>query len=334
MTAYPSMPLAAIMPMPDHVIWIDSDGSINQLSHNEAGNRLDHEPVLFCHRRWTMSKLKHNQDSLSGLDLLELYAFVHPARFAVPTAGGLATALGLSSHNDAEDQTILMPVIADTLLEHIASWPDKQQQIACQMARFMASGGWGWAPMVLHACGEDMPTAAPPNSRDGAIWTRLDDIPDYGTPPPAGVLPVKPEAMHARLKHMLGGRRVRDGQMAYADSLLAAFDPPKDDESPHLIMAEAGTGTGKTLGYLAPASVWAENNMAPVWVSTYTRSLQHQIETEMGRLHADQTEREKRVVIRKGRENYLCLLNLEDALTAASATPRNAIGLGLMARWA
>ena len=334
MTAYPSMPLAAIMPMPDHVIWIDSDGSINQLSHNEAGNRLDHEPVLFCHRRWTMSKLKHNQDSLSGLDLLELYAFVHPARFAVPTAGGLATALGLSSHNDAEDQTILMPVIADTLLEHIASWPDKQQQIACQMARFMASGGWGWAPMVLHACGEDMPAAAPPNSRDGAIWTRLDDIPDYGTPPPAGVLPVKPEAMHARLKHMLGGRRVRDGQMAYADSLLAAFDPPKDDESPHLIMAEAGTGTGKTLGYLAPASVWAENNMAPVWVSTYTRSLQHQIETEMGRLHADQTEREKRVVIRKGRENYLCLLNLEDALTAASATPRNAIGLGLMARWA
>jgi ATP-dependent DNA helicase DinG len=257
MTAFPSLQLAAIMPMPDHVIWIDSDGSINQLSHNEAGDRLDHEPVLFCHRRWTMSKLKHNPDSLSGLDLLELYAFVHPARFAVPTAGGLATALGLSSHNDAEDQTILMPVIADTLLEHIASWPEKQQHIASQMARFMAAGGWGWAPMVLHACGEDMPTAAPPNSRDGAIWTRLDEIPDYGTPPPAGVMPVKPDAMHARLKHMLGGRRVRDGQMAYAESLLAAFDPPKDDENPHLIMAEAGTGTGKTLGYLAPASVWA-----------------------------------------------------------------------------
>jgi hypothetical protein len=33
---------------------------------------------------------------LSGLDLLELFAFVHPARFAVPTPRGLATALGIS----------------------------------------------------------------------------------------------------------------------------------------------------------------------------------------------------------------------------------------------
>ncbi|MGG2339470.1 hypothetical protein ACE4ZU_26550, partial [Salmonella enterica] len=32
---------------------------------------------------------------LSGLDLLELYAFVFPARFVVPTPRGLARALGL-----------------------------------------------------------------------------------------------------------------------------------------------------------------------------------------------------------------------------------------------
>ena len=32
---------------------------------------------------------------LSGLDLLELFAFVHPAQFMVPTPMGLARALGL-----------------------------------------------------------------------------------------------------------------------------------------------------------------------------------------------------------------------------------------------
>ena len=32
---------------------------------------------------------------LSGLDLLELFAFVHPAQFAVPTPAGLARTLGL-----------------------------------------------------------------------------------------------------------------------------------------------------------------------------------------------------------------------------------------------
>jgi hypothetical protein len=81
-----------------------------------------------------------------------------------------------------------------------------------------------------------------------------------------------------------------------------------------LVLAEAGTGTGKTLGYVAPASLWAERNGAPVWISTFTRNLQRQIDQETARLFPDAEERRRRVVLRKGRENYLCLLNLEDAL--------------------
>ncbi len=46
-------------------------------------------------------------------------------------------------------------------------------------------------------------------------------------------------------------------------------------------------------------------------------------------------ERRRRVVIRKGRENYLCLLNLEDAVRAASGPfSASAIPLGLVLRWA
>ena len=54
-----------------------------------------------------------------------------------------------------------------------------------------------------------------------------------------------------------------------------------------MVLAEAGTGTGKTLGYLAPATLWAETNGAPVWISTYTRTLQHQIASELTRLYPD-----------------------------------------------
>ena len=36
------------------------------------------------------------------------------------------------------------------------------------------------------------------------------------------------------------------------------------------LLAEAGTGVGKTLGYIAPASLWAERNDGTVWISTYT----------------------------------------------------------------
>src|SRR3712207_8787922 len=44
-------------------------------------------------------------------------------------------------------------------------------------------------------------------------------------------------------------------------------------------------------------------------------------------------ERRRRIVVRKGRENYLCLLNLEDALQGGFAG-RAAILAHLVARWA
>ena len=114
-------------------------------------------------------------------------------------------------------------------------------------------------------------------------------------------------------------------------ALSQVFSSPSEDGNPTLVLAEAGTGTGKTLGYLAPASLWAEQNKGAVWVSTYTRSLQQQIAEELTRVYP-RAHREK-VVIRKGRENYLCLLNFEEALSAMAGQPQIAPALGLMARW-
>ena len=84
------------------------------------------------------------------------------------------------------------------------------------------------------------------------------------------------------------------------------------------MLAEAGTGVGKTLGYIAPASLWAEKNEGAVWISTFTRNLQHQIDGELDRLYPDPAAKERRVVLRKGRENYLCLLNFEEAVGGAA----------------
>ena len=39
-------------------------------------------------------------------------------------------------------------------------------------------------------------------------------------------------------------------------------------------------------------------------------------------------------MIRKGRENYLCLLNFQEAVMRTGLAPENAVGLGLLARWA
>ena len=67
------------------------------------------------------------------------------------------------------------------------------------------------------------------------------------------------EAVEA-LTGLAGTRREpREGQKAYAVAALEAFQPRETRDGPNLVVAEAGTGIGKTLGYLAPASLYARD---------------------------------------------------------------------------
>jgi ATP-dependent DNA helicase DinG len=178
---------------------------------------------------------------------------------------------------------------------------------------------------------------AAPSSEALRVWKRLPEWEDSAPLPPPGSRPVGEAEARSRLADMLGPHaEQRPGQADYAGAASAAFAPREVRGDPRLVLAEAGTGTGKTLGYLAPASLWAEKNHGGVWISTFTRHLQRQIDGELARLFPDPSERHKRVVVRKGRENYLCLLNLEDALVPATSglAPASLIPLGLITRWA
>ncbi|XAO72264.1 MAG: DEAD/DEAH box helicase [Acetobacteraceae bacterium] len=172
------------------------------------------------------------------------------------------------------------------------------------------------------------------------IWRRLPKWEDEAPPPPAGARPVSRDAALDRLADIIGkGAETRPAQRDFTSVACEAFQPREAPGIPGLVLAEAGTGTGKTAGYLAPASVWAEKNGGTVWVSTYTRHLQKQIERELHALFPDRVMRRRKIVIRKGRENYLCLLNYEDSVNVFAARPdRSAAPMGillaLVARWA
>ncbi len=150
-------------------------------------------------------------------------------------------------------------------------------------------------------------------------------------PPPRPVV-LAPDAVETRLAALTGAQaEPRPGQRDYATAASAGFAPREMRGRPNIVLAEAGTGIGKTLGYLAPASLWAEQAGGTVWISTYTKALQRQLDAETARLPGGRGH--GRVVVRKGRENYLCLLNLEDALQGGFAG-RAAILAQLVARWA
>ena len=152
--------------------------------------------------------------------------------------------------------------------------------------------------------------------------------------PSTGSQPVMPSEARARLHGLVGRREARPEQSDYAEQAAFAFGPRERAGSPKITLIEAGTGVGKTLGYLAPASLWAERNGPGLWISTYTRNLQRQIVQEMAHLYPDPAEREDKAVVRKGRENYLCLLNFEEAAKRIALAPgQRAVVLGLIARW-
>jgi ATP-dependent DNA helicase DinG len=147
---------------------------------------------------------------------------------------------------------------------------------------------------------------------------------------------VKPDEAQRFLAGLLkGSAEARPAQVDYAGAVTAAFEPRESPARNQIVLAEAGTGLGKTLGYLAPSWLWATRNKQAVWISTYTKNLQRQLEQESQRLVPDPEERRNRIVIRKGRENYVCLLNMQEAFGRMTASnPRSALMAGLIARWA
>src|SRR5438046_10112161 len=88
------------------------------------------------------------------------------------------------------------------------------------------------------------------------------------------------------------------------------------EEEQHLI-AEAGTGVGKSLGYLVPSVLFALERNKKAIVSTHTINLQEQL------LHKDIPILKKvlpvefEAAVMKGRENDLCPCRLEHALESA-----------------
>jgi len=311
------------------VLWLGPDGEIEALSAAEARARVDTETPMLCHGPATARRL--DTSAFPALDLLELFAFVCPARFCVPTPRGLAVALGLPPPRSPSEACVTLATAARSLLEKL---PEEIDPEVRAIADAMNRGGWLWGPAVLAA----LPACEPSALRQAAglrIWTRLEEWSEPAPAPPPGNEPIAPAEARARLAALLGvAAEPRPQQSDYAVAVTSAFAPRDEPGRPRAVLAEAGTGVGKTLGYIAAASLWSEKNRGSVWISTYTRNLQAQIAAELDRLYPDPDVKRRRVAIRKGRENFICLLNYEDAVGAPMGRPARTPGhLGLIARW-
>lgn len=323
------MPSAFLQPalVANHLgAWIRSaDGSTQPVTRGAAVRAAADAPHLLLGAPVTASRLGYPE--LGGFDLLELFAFVHPARFTVPTAYGLAATLGLTAPADGAEEVAFLQVAAAHLLDVLDAPDWAERHGAHGLAQALARHGWNWAPEILKRL------KAPPRP-ERSLFAKLEKWEEVPPRPRPADVALSNGAIDATLDRLLGiGAERRDGQRGYAHAAGFAFRPRQMANAPNVVLAEAGTGIGKTLGYLAPASLWAQQAQGTVWLSTYTKALQRQLDHETERAYPDPVAKRSKVVVRKGRENYLCLLNLEDAVQGGFAG-RAAVFALLAARWA
>ncbi|HET6486114.1 MAG TPA: helicase C-terminal domain-containing protein, partial [Spirochaetia bacterium] len=104
----------------------------------------------------------------------------------------------------------------------------------------------------------------------------------------------------------------RESQVEMLKLVCRAFN---GDE---LCAAEAGTGVGKSLAYLLPSLSWALQNGERVVISTNTINLQQQLVEKDIPLVKRILDQDPKVVLVKGRGNYLCAHRLSEALEEMS----------------
>ena len=318
--------------------YLSGDGEFERLDLVSAANRVTQTPHMMVNMPLVARRL--GLGPIRAYDVLEFYAFARPSRFCLPTVRGLLDSLRLTMDcNSPDDELLVIKAATERLIGEMSAQTYGYRAGAGDVATAMSLAGWPWGPIALKAV-----QAYADNSReDGmAAWANLPDVEDQAPPPVPNDLPVEVEEAQSRLKLLLGkDSETREGQQRYAGAATHAFRPREMEDGPNLQLLEAGTGTGKTLGYIAPASVWAEKNEGPVWLATYTKNLQRQLDQELSKLYPDPKKKAKHAVIRKGRENYACLLNVEETYKAvkmrasgAGGGDRDSILMGLVMRWA
>ena len=178
-----------------------------------------------------------------------------------------------------------------------------------------------WPPLrLLDACAAT-PDVAPPR-------LVADEPPE--TPGPLALLPTEPGGWRRELDGdggdgdggdaapglagRLPGFHRRPGQVDYAEAAAEVF------RSGGIGVFEAGTGMGKSLGYLVPAAFAGAAAGRRVVVSTKTKALQRQLARTELPLVAAALPPGWRWALLMGRENYLCRRRIDEAVAAESAT--------------
>src|SRR5579872_3816174 len=114
--------MIALVPAPPGAAFARADGTAERVALQDARTLFEGGDVLVAHAGFVAGRLGSRANVLL-FDVLELFAFVRPGLPFVPSALGLARALGLAVPGSPEDSARALHAIARALLKEVAGWP-------------------------------------------------------------------------------------------------------------------------------------------------------------------------------------------------------------------
>ena len=171
--------------------WLrDGRGVTRGLGKGEAIMAAADTPLLMLNAPLVASRLGY--PDLSGLDLLELFAFIHPARFMVPTPKGLAHALGLAEPEGDDAVPALLQEAAEALLSACSADAWSEREGAWSALQSLTKLRWPWAALLA-------PRIRQPERAERWLFARLPEWDETPERPQPAQVELDSEAVAARL---------------------------------------------------------------------------------------------------------------------------------------
>ena len=245
----------------------------------------------------------------------------HPSRLAPSAAAGMRTAIRLAGGRevcfvatiDEEGVVRTARVVARGNVESVLALPAVAER--GEMLLHNHPSG------LLEPSDADLAVAA--RLHDGGVGFGIidNDASDLyvvvEVPRARATVPIEPLAIASALgpegpvATMLARYEDRPAQREMASAIATLYNEGG------IALLEAGTGVGKSLGYLVPALRWAAANGERTVVSTNTINLQEQlVGKDLPFLRDALSDQPVRFALLKGWRNYLCLYRLEQASSA------------------
>src|SRR5580693_9629501 len=201
--------IPSLIPAPGGAVMALADGTVRSADLDEARTLFRSGEVLVVHAAFVAGRLKTAPNKLL-FDVLELFIFVRPAQPCVPSALGLARALGQPVPVNAEESARALHSAADALIAELRSKSDVERAKLRPLVATLTRAGWRWGSLILDAIGQPESQLSPIAGLDA--WRGLPQWEDEAPPASPGSLPVDAKETRDRLFEL-----VRDAGEARAE---------------------------------------------------------------------------------------------------------------------